>query len=294
MAPPNHRRPGFSRKAQYGLFATYVIAVAGALLGLLLLVTAWVDPAGHNAMRSLITDITSPVSRVLSAAWRGTGASTDAVSEYIEAGTKNAQLRAELTAARRRLVAARATEFENARLKRLLAIRQGEPATIAAARLISSSASSTRRFAILDAGGSSGIFNGQPVRGPDGLVGRVVETGRITARVMLITDTGNVVPVIRLGDGLPAIASGKGDGMLEIRALTSGNNVLRAGDVFVTSGTGGVYPPKIPVAVAVTTSGDAAVGRPLADPARLDYAIVQPIYQPLAVAPAPPTEEATE
>ena len=294
MAPPTHRRPGFSRKAQYGLFAGYVIAVSGALLGGLLLVTAWLDPAGHNAIRSALTDITSPVSRVLSTAWRGTGSGGAAIAEYFQAGSKNAALRAELAAARRRLVAARATEFENRRLKRLLAIREGEPQTIVAARLISSSASSTRRFAILDAGGASGVFNGQPVRGPDGLVGRVVETGRITARVMLITDTGNVVPVIRLGDGLPAIASGKGDGMLEIRALTSGNNVLRAGDVFVTSGTGGVYPPKIPVAVAVTTSGDSAVGRPLADPARLDYAIVQPIFQPLALAPAPAAEDSAE
>src|SRR3546814_5767463 len=36
MAPPPSRRPGYNRKAQYGLFASYVIAVAGALLGLLL------------------------------------------------------------------------------------------------------------------------------------------------------------------------------------------------------------------------------------------------------------------
>src|SRR3546814_16029452 len=36
MAPPPSRRHGYNRKAQYGLFASYVIAVAGALLGLLL------------------------------------------------------------------------------------------------------------------------------------------------------------------------------------------------------------------------------------------------------------------
>ncbi|MBB5687481.1 rod shape-determining protein MreC [Sphingobium boeckii] len=294
MAPPKNRRPGFSRKAQYGLFASYVIAVAGALVGLLLLVTAWVDPAGHNAIRSLLSDITSPVSRVLTTVVRGTGSGGDSIAEYFRAGSKNAELRAELDTARRRLTAARATEYENKRLKRLLAIREGDPAAIVTARLVSSSATSTRRFAILDAGASSGVANGQPVRGPDGLVGRVVETGRITARVLLITDTGNVVPVIRISDGLPAIVTGNGEGTVEIRALTSGANVLRIGDVFVTSGTGGVYPPQIPVAIATTTSGDAAVGRVLADPSRLDYAIVQPIFQPLAAAPPAAVEGAPE
>jgi len=288
MAPPKNRRAGFSRRAQYGLFASYVIALLGALLGLLLLATSFVDPAGHNAIRAALTDLTSPISRVLSAAVRGTGSGGAAVSEYFDAGSKNAALRAELDVARRRLVAARATEYENARLRRLLKIQEGDPATVVSARLISSTASSSRRFAILDAGAASGVLDGQPVRGPDGLIGRVVEVGQITARVLLITDTGNVVPVIRLGDGLPAIAAGKGDGTLEIRALTSGNNVLRRGDIFITSGTGGVYPPKIPVAVAITTSGDAAVGKPLADPARADYALVQPIFQPLAAIAPPP------
>jgi hypothetical protein len=37
MAPPSPRRPGFSRRAQYGLFAGYVVAVIGALVALLLI-----------------------------------------------------------------------------------------------------------------------------------------------------------------------------------------------------------------------------------------------------------------
>ncbi|MGJ3629901.1 hypothetical protein AB5I41_29410 [Sphingomonas sp. MMS24-JH45] len=34
MAPSRDRRPGFSRRAQYGLFVTYVLGVAGAVVGL--------------------------------------------------------------------------------------------------------------------------------------------------------------------------------------------------------------------------------------------------------------------
>jgi rod shape-determining protein MreC len=292
MPPQNKRRPGFSRKAQYGLFASYVIAVTGALVGLLLVITAWVDPRGNSAVRAAITDVTSPISSTVRALVRGAGSAGTTISDYFDAANKNAAMRRELDGARARLIAARSAEYENRRLKRLLAISESTP-TVAAARLVSSSASSTRRFAILNAGSLRGVRHGQPVRGPTGLVGTVIEVGLASARVLLITDAGTVVPVIRVSDGLPAIAAGTGDGNLEVRGLNAGANIFKPGDIFVTSGTGGVYPPQIPVGIAIRTSGDTAVARPLADPAKLDFAIVQPAYQPLAI-PAPAPEEPEE
>jgi rod shape-determining protein MreC len=100
----------------------------------------------------------------------------------------------------------------------------------------------------------------------------------VTARVLLITDGGAVVPVRRLSDGQPALATGRGDGGLDIRALQAGSNPFKAGDVFVTSGAGGIYPPDIPVALAKIALRDVTIARPLADPARLDFAIVLPPY----------------
>src|SRR3546814_1748360 len=62
MAPPPSRRPGYNRKAQYGLFASYVIAVAGALLGLLLAIISIFDPTGFGVVRNMTAEITRPVS----------------------------------------------------------------------------------------------------------------------------------------------------------------------------------------------------------------------------------------
>jgi rod shape-determining protein MreC len=292
MPAQNKRRPGFSRKAQYGLFASYVIAVLGMLVGLLLVITAWIDPQGSSAIRAAITDVTSPISRTLRSLVRGSGSIGTSISDYFDAASKNAAMRRELDATRQKLIAARSAEYENRRLKRLLAISETD-AVITAARLVSSSGSSTRRYAILDKGSTSGIRHGQPVRGATGLVGTIVEVGVVTARVLLITDPGNVVPVIRISDGLPAIASGHGDGTIEIRSLNAGQNTFKTGDIFVTSGTGGVYAPQIPVAIAIRTQGDSAVGRPLADPSKLDFAIVQPVFQPQAAAPVTPAEPAS-
>ena len=55
----------------------------------------------------------------------------------------------------------------------------------------------------------------------------------------------------------------------------------------MTSGTGGLYPPGIPVAVVVHATRDDTIARPLADPARIDFAVVEQVYQP-PVSPAGP------
>ncbi len=280
MAPPQSRRPGFSRRAQYGLFASYVIAVAGMMIALLLALTARFDPAGHAAVQGVITDLTSPIANIGRTALGGVEAAIDGISAYIDAGSKNRAMEVELRRARTRLIEAQALKVENGRLARLARLVQNAPAEVAAARLIASTGASSRRYATLSAGSLQGVADGQPVRSPEGLLGRVVAAGRVTARVLLITDGGNVVPVMRAGDGTPALATGLGDGSLEVRALEAGSNPFKVGDVLVTSGAGGVYPPNTPVAVVRRSNREAALAWPFADPNRLDFAIVQQPYVP--------------
>lgn len=280
MAPPQNRRSGFSRRAQYGLFASYVVAIAGVLVGLLLAITARFDPQGHAAIQGIFADLTSPISGAARGASGTVGSGIDGIGAYIEAGSKNRAMEGELRAARTKLVEAQALARENIRLQKLVKLVENNADTIVSARLIASTGTSTRRFATLGAGSVQGIATGQPVRSPDGLVGRVVATARITARVLLITDGGNVVPVRRISDGMPALATGRGDGMLDIRALEAGQNPFKVGDLFVTSGAGGVYPPNIPVAIVRQSNREAGIARPFADPNRLDFAVVMPPYAP--------------
>jgi rod shape-determining protein MreC len=283
VAPPTRARAGFSRRAQLGLFASYVIAVAGILVGLLLAATARFDPEGHAAIKGFFADITAPVART-GRGLVGYGASGyDGVAAYIDAGSKNRAMETELRQARAALTEARAMARENYRLKRLAKLVDQSPHAIVSARLITSTGASSRRYATLSAGSLQGVASGQPVRTSEGLVGRVVAAGRVSARILLITDGGAVVPVRRLSDGFPALATGRGDGGLDIRALQASGNPFKPGDVFVTSGAGGIYPPDVPVALAKIQQRDVTIARPLADPARLDFAIVLPPF----VAPDP-------
>lgn len=290
MAPPSPRRPGFSRRAQYGIFASYMIAVAGALLGLLLVITARFDPQGHSALQGFLADITSPISNASRAVMNGLRNSGGSVGHYFNAASKNAAMERELKAARLKLINGAAAEQENRRLRAMMGmIERNSMVPVAKARLISSSGVSSRRFATLAAGRLDGVTNGQPVVGPDGLVGRIIETSQVTSRVLLIVDGGNIVPVKRATDSIPALAIGLGNGLIELRPLSIGNNPFNPGDIFITSGSGGIYRPGIPVAIAVRKTREGTIARPRANPATLDFALVEPAY--VAPAALPPVVE---
>lgn len=285
MAPPKTRRPGFSRRAQYGLFIGYVVAVGGVMLAVLLLVVAIIDPTGFRALRGVALDVTTPVSSAGRSVVRFFTGSGEAISYYFFAASQNDKLKRNLDSAERQLIEARAIKYENHRLKRLLKLSEELTDEVTTAHIVNSSIDSSRRLATISAGRSSGIAVGQPVRAPEGLIGRVVETGAYAARVLLLTDGASNVPVRLVRDGTPAMATGRGDGTLEIKPLEVGENPFRRGDIFVTSGTGGIYAPNIPTAIVVRVSRDETVARPLANPARSDFAIVQQIYQPGADEP---------
>ncbi|HEX8382471.1 MAG TPA: rod shape-determining protein MreC [Sphingomonas sp.] len=287
------RRPGFSRRRQYGVLLSYVVAVAGVGVGAVLLLLSTLNPPLFSALRMSVAEVTTPIASLMSGGGQAMLSVPRAISTYFAVHDENERLRREAAATRRLLTRARAIAHDNRRLRTLLALRDRSTAAVVSARLVGSTAGSTRRFALLNAGRVAGVRPGMPVRGPDGLVGRVVETGLNAARVLLLVDPDSVVPVRRTRDGLPAIVAGRGDGAVDIRSVDDLGVRFAAGDLFVTSGTGGIYPPGIPVARVVATGRDTVLGRTVARADTLDFALVERPFLPLpppspALPPAPP------
>ncbi len=291
MAPARDRRTGFSRRRQYSVFFGYVLAVAGAVVGAVLLVVSRFDPPAFAMLRMTTASVTAPVSTALVRAVDIVQSVPRAISTYFFVHQENAALRQELTQTRYVLRRAQTIIQDNRRMRTLLAIRDRSPDTVVTARLVSSSGVSGRRFAVLNAGALQGVRPGMPVRGPEGLVGRIVETGPIAARVLLLSDAESVVPIRRTRDGLPAIAVGRGDGQVDIRSVEQTNVRFNVGDLFVTSGIGGLYAPGIPVARIDRPGRDTVVATTFARPDTLDFAIVSQPFLPMpAPLPAPGTD----
>ena len=290
MAPGPGARAGWSRRAQYGLFFSFLAAIAGLLIGLGLLALSLVAPSAYAGVRGAALDVTAPVTGALRSVTDTAAGLFSGAGNYWDAARQNAGLREENRKLQRQAIQARAIFQENAQLKSVLALRENEIATVATGRIVGSSLESARRFAVLTAGSGDGVAVGMPVRSAAGLIGRVVDAGATASRVLLISDRANIVPARLLRGGQPVIATGRGDGTIDVRPLEVGRNPFRAGDFIVTSGTGGLYPPNVPVAKIIRLDDDGAIAIPLADPASASFAVVERPYEEAALPQAEPTE----
>ena len=279
-------RPGWSRKAQYGLFFGLLAVIAGVVVGLVLLAMSLIAPKTFAGVRGAALDITGPVASSLREVTETANGLVSGAGNYWDAAHQNAELKRERQAMLRRMVEAKAIFQENKQLKATLQLRERSEKVIAVGRIVGSSFSSPRRFAILSAGGRDGVRVGMPVRSPDGLVGRVIDAGMLASRILLVSDRSSIVPARLLRGGIPVIGQGRGDGTIDVRPLEVGRNPFNRGDIIITSGTGGLYPPSVPIARVVKLDDDGAVAVPLADPSRTSFAIVEATYEPEAIAAA--------
>jgi len=277
-------RPGWSRRAQYSLFFSFLAVIAGLVVGLILLILSLIAPQSYAAVRGAALDVTAPISGGLSEVTTTVTGIFSGAGNYWDAANQNAELKRERAALMRRMVEARAILEENQQLKAALQLRERSPEAVAAGRVVGSSFESPRRFAVISVGTSDGVQVGMPVRAAEGLIGRIVDAGQLASRVLLVTDRSNIVPARILKGGQPVISTGRGDGTIDVRPLEVGKNPFKRGDIIVTSGTGGLYPPLIPIAKVVRLDDDGAIAIPIADPSRISFAIIEPPYEPAALA----------
>ena len=286
-------RPGWSRRAQYGLFFSFLAVIAGIIVGLFLLVLSLVAPATFNGVRGAALDVTGPIASSLHEVTATATGLVSGASDYWDAASQNGELKRERRAMLRRMIEAKAIVQENRQLKAALRLREQTHDAIAAGRIVGSSFNSPRRFAILSIGSKDGVRVGMPVRAADGLVGRSIDTGALASRVLLVSDRANIVPARLLRGGMAVISQGRGDGTIDVRPLEVGRNPFKRGDIIITSGTGGLYPPLVPIARIVKLDDDGAVAIPLADPANISFAIVEAPFEPAASADEASTQEST-
>jgi rod shape-determining protein MreC len=224
------------------------------------------------------------------------GGLASGAGNYWDAARQNGVLKRENAALRQQITQARAIMLDNRELRQMLRLREETPQTVAVGRIVSSSFESPRRFAILSAGSNDGVQEGMPVRSANGLIGRVLDVGAVASRILLVSDRSSTIPARLLVSGQAVLCQGRGDGTVEVRPLEVGRNPFHAGDVIVTSGVGGLYPPLVPLARVIRLSNDGAIAVPLADLGATTVGIVEQPYEPQASAAAPPpsAQEATQ
>lgn len=283
--PSRQSRSSLSRRdrnrALYAAIASAIVIVAG----LILLVMSRADPTRGSSLRGAMLDMTAPVWTIARKPFEWAGAAGRAVDDYFFAISRNRELEKEVLRARILRQQRDALLRENRQLKSLLRVAEPRRTWSRVLPISGSSAGSYVRSATIGGGSAQGVRAGQPVRALDGLVGQVVEAGRHSARVLLLTDASSRVPVRVARTGKPAMVAGVNGALLEVRYMAPADGMLKRGDRLVTSGDGGIFPPDVPVAVVVGYRGETPLARPLARPDGLGYVVVERPYLPPVILP---------
>jgi rod shape-determining protein MreC len=244
------------------------LALIGLAVGLVILGKA--DALVVERLRVAVTDAFAPILAALAepiaTAEQTIADARDLIhlrEDYVKLKEENARLREwEQTA---RELAAQNKAYRTA----LGFVPDGAKRTLAA-RVIADSGGAFVRSLLINAGARDGVARGQAVVVDDGLIGRVAEVGEISARILLITDLNSRIPVIVESTRDQAILGGDNSDQPRLLYLPPSLR-LTPGDRIVTSGTGGVFPPGLPVGTVSSVTDSGVRVQPFADWNKIEF-----------------------
>lgn len=179
----------------------------------------------------------------------------DAVTRSLLA-EDNHRLRNELLVVNARLARMQAAAAENQRLRAMLGATDDGRMDVQLAPILEIDLDPTRQRLTLRAGSRDGVHVGQSVIDAGGVLGQIIATTPTTATVLLLTDPDHAIPVevVRTGVRLIVYGQGRAD-LLRLPNVPLSSDV-EPGDVLVTSGLGGRFPPGFPVGRIATLAPD--------------------------------------
>jgi len=178
---------------------------------------------------------------------------------------------------------------ENEQLRALLELKQRANYTMQLAHIAYVERDIFKRKLFLDKGESANVKAGQAVIDNNGVVGQVTRVFPWLSEVTLVTDKDIAVPIQVVRNGVRAVVFGSGNiSELELRYQPV-NADIEIGDVLVTSGMDGTYPPDLPVAKVIKVERDPSY--PFARVACVPLAGVDRHRTLLVVSSVPPLPE---
>lgn len=239
------------------------------LVSIVLIVLGKADLLFFDRARVELADIVAPaldaVGRPVATVADGVRRVEDAAQVYRE----NIKLREENARLLHWQQAALQLQADNKQLRDLVKLVPENTASYIAARVVADSGGAFVRNVLIDAGRRDGVARGQAAAVGEGLVGRVAEVGERTARILLLTDLNSHVPVMLEGTHERAMLDGDNSDQPRLVYLQP-KTQAKIGDRIVTSGSGGVFPPGLPVGVVASVDGGLVRVEPFAELTQLE------------------------
>ena len=246
----------------------------------LLMLTVQTRGGGTGRITDALSVLTTPFQVVLVKLHRGAIALWTEYIDWKSARRENAGLRFENEGLRLQSLQVQETSQENARLRRLLSLRERLPLSTLPSEVIGRESGGWVRSVTVNRGIGDGIATQTPVVVPDGLVGRVVRVRPGNSIVQLLNDPASTIGAIAQRTRTVGLVEGDPSGAVRFKFMARDGASIGPGDLIVTSGQGNIFPKGLPVGrvTAIEDKGSAlfhfAVLAPAVDFARLEEVLL--------------------
>jgi rod shape-determining protein MreC len=219
-------------------------------LGVLIIAALAVIVLGgrSGALRPLITAAMAPLSPVAGLLNQGTEAASNLGEEPVDYATlqeRNRELERIVAEMQVEIVRLRELEQDYHRLSDLVDYADEHPdQNLVTARVVALDTSSYLRWVIVNRGTRDGVQVGNPVINETGLVGRVESAAANAAWVRLAIDPGSTINAMLQTARVEGTVTGQLQGGLRMELIPQ-EAVVETGDLALTSGLGGSFPPNI-------------------------------------------------
>jgi rod shape-determining protein MreC len=267
LEPRSLSRLAVPLKALVDRFAFGTLIVASIAL----LIIGRADVRLLEAVNTRISDALTPALEVVVQPINASRRLAETVGELVALRAENVRLREQNERLLEWQSVARQLALENAALRQVLGAEvEDEHPTAVTARVVADAGGPFVHTVIVNAGADKGVAKDMAAVNERGLVGRVIEVGQRSARVLLLTDFNSRVPVMIEPSRDQAILAGDNSREPGLVFLPL-NPRLSVGDRVVTSGRGGVLPPGLAVGVVSRIDEQKVAVAPLVDWDRLTY-----------------------
>jgi rod shape-determining protein MreC len=247
-------------------------AVLVALSGTLMMMSKTGNPAIEN-LRTSATDVVAPVLAVAARPIDAVMSVGQWFSEMAALRRENIALKNDNLRLKEWQLRAQAMEKDDKALRSLLKVVPPRASAYVTAPVVSDFGGPYVRSALLAGGEHDGIMKDRAVINESGLVGRVIEVGEQSARVLLLTDINSRIPVMAEKSGEKSIMMGNNADMPTLSYLSADSRVA-VGERIVTSGDGGIFPKGIAVGKVVSAEDGVVRVQPYVDANRLYFVTV--------------------
>ena len=253
-----------------------LVAVGGVCL---LLLTLQTRGHGHRAADALAL-VTTPVQLGLAKVHRGAFGLWSTYLDWKNVRAENRRLRDEIQQLRVDALRVNETSDENARLRRLLSLREQLPMTTLPGEVIAREWGGWIRSLTVNRGRGDQVVRLTAVISPDGLVGRVVDVRPGVSIVQVLTDPASSLSAHVVRTRTAGLVEGDPKGNIRLKFMARDGAGIQAGDLVVTSGLGGLFPRGIPIGrvSAIDDRGSAlfhyAALTPVVDFSRIDEVLL--------------------